>query len=513
MALAAAISFAPNATESVVANGDTRTLSFSDSHTNESGQFTYMVNGVYDSATLDKLNWYMRDWRLNEPTKMDPHLFDIIWEVYRESGSTQPIDVLSGYRSPSTNAMLRRRSRQVAEHSEHMLGKAIDAHFLDVGTARIRDIAMRMQAGGVGFYPTGNTPWVHIDSGSVRYWPRMSRDAMTRLFPDGKTVFIPADGKPMPGFEEARAAIEARGGEVQTASAGSPFGFLAFLFGGGADDAEEGAGQAIAMGPRDGRAGAGGRAGGGGPATTFETASAGPQPTIAAAKQNLPKGETFASAADAPAAASAPQQPQAVGDAEALAAAGDASPIKLSGPIAALYLAPLPPKRPADLEATQVAAIEAPLPPTRPAEMAFAAPSPPSRPATEASAGAADTVVAMLENNNLPSAITRGLKPIPSHALALAEEPGRTGLDDQALLDRAVALYATLPPLADDDATGSTMPAHRRSVVARGRAPAAALAGREAIAFGDLSYDAFRTPPPTLLLSPLVLGELRGSAP
>ena len=124
-----------------------------------------MVNGVYDQAVLDKLNWFCRDWRLNEPTKMDPHLFDIIWEVYRESGSTQPIDVLSGYRSPQTNAMLRRRSRQVAEHSQHMQGKAIDAHFLDVGTGRIRDIAMRMQAGGVGFYPTGMTPWVHIDSG------------------------------------------------------------------------------------------------------------------------------------------------------------------------------------------------------------------------------------------------------------------------------------------------------------------------------------------------------------
>ena len=145
----------PNSTESAVANGDTRTVVLSDQHTNESGSFTFMVNGVYDQAVLDKLNWFCRDWRLNEPTKMDPHLFDIIWEVYRESGSTQPIDVLSAYRSPQTNAMLRRRSRQVAEHSQHMEGKAIDAHFIDVGTARIRDIAMRMEDGGVGFYPTG----------------------------------------------------------------------------------------------------------------------------------------------------------------------------------------------------------------------------------------------------------------------------------------------------------------------------------------------------------------------
>src|SRR5271170_5209291 len=242
LAVAAAFTAAwlvPNSTESAVANGDTRTVILSDQHTNESGSFTFMVNGVYDQAVLDKLNWFCRDWRLNEPTKMDPHLFDIIWEVYRESGSTQPIDVLSAYRSPQTNAMLRRRSRQVAEHSQHMEGKAIDAHFIDVGTARIRDIAMRMEDGGVGFYPTGITPWVHIDSGSVRYWPRMTRDALTRLFPDGKTVFIPADGQPMPGYEQARAEIEARGGEIQTASKGSGFGFLGFLFGargGGADD-------------------------------------------------------------------------------------------------------------------------------------------------------------------------------------------------------------------------------------------------------------------------------------
>ena len=103
---------------------------------------------------------------------------------------------------------------------------------------------MRAQAGGVGFYPTGNTPWVHIDSGSVRYWPKMSRDALTRLFPDGKTVFIPADGQPMPGYEEARAEIEARGGNVQVASGGGIGGLFSWLFGGGgADDAEEFGGQ------------------------------------------------------------------------------------------------------------------------------------------------------------------------------------------------------------------------------------------------------------------------------
>src|SRR5271166_2092770 len=310
VALAAILAVAwisPNSTESAVADGDTRTVIFSNQHTNEEGSFTYMVNGVYDQAVLDKLNWFMRDWRLNEPTKMDPRLFDIIWEVYRESGSRDPIDVLSGYRSPQTNAMLRRRSRQVAEHSQHMEGRAIDAHFVDVGPARIRDIAMRMQEGGVGFYPTGVT-WVHIDSGSVRYWPRMSREALTRLFPDGKTVFIPSDGQPMPGYELAKAEIEARGGEIQTASSGGLFAWLFGSRGGGADDAEEEGGQEAAAGGRGGRS----------PGPTVQIADAGPE-AVAMAKRNLPTGPTYARAptpAPAPARAApipapAPEPPPA----------------------------------------------------------------------------------------------------------------------------------------------------------------------------------------------------------
>ena len=314
MAVAAAFTLAwlvPNSTESAVANGDTRTITLSNQHTNESGSFTFMVNGVYDSGTLDKLNYFCRDWRLNEPTKMDPHLFDIIWEVYRESGSSQPIDVLSAYRSPQTNAMLRRRSRQVAEHSQHMQGKAIDAHFLDVSTARIRDIAMRAQAGGVGFYPTGNTPWVHIDSGSVRYWPKMSRDALTRLFPDGKTVFIPADGQPMARYQEARAEIEARGGNIQVARGGGIGGIFSWLFGGGgADDAEESGGQEATTATASSIAGArGGRNGGGyqAPEPQVEVAEVGPQ-AVAKAKRNLPTGQAYASAPE-PAPAPKPEAP------------------------------------------------------------------------------------------------------------------------------------------------------------------------------------------------------------
>ena len=281
------LGFAPSSTESAVANGDTRTISLSNSHTNESGSFTYMVDGVYDSAVLEKLNWFLRDWRLNEPTKMDPKLFDIVWEVYRESGSSQPIDVLSGYRSPQTNAMLRRRSRQVAEHSQHMEGKAIDAHFVDVGTATIRDVAMRMQAGGVGFYPTGATPWVHIDSGSVRYWPRMSRDALARLFPDGKTVFIPADGQPMPGYEQARAEIEERGGEVLTARAGGRISACCRGCSERAAAAPTTRRRAAATKPSRRAEPAAGRA-----ARAAQVASAAAD-LLAAAKRDLPHGATF----------------------------------------------------------------------------------------------------------------------------------------------------------------------------------------------------------------------------
>ena len=498
MAVAAAFTLAwlvPNSTESAVANGDTRTITLSNQHTNESGSFTFMVNGVYDSATLDKLNYFCRDWRLNEPTKMDPHLFDIIWEVYRESGSSQPIDVLSAYRSPQTNAMLRRRSRQVAEHSQHMQGKAIDAHFLDVSTARIRDVAMRAQAGGVGFYPTGNTPWVHIDSGSVRYWPKMSRDALTRLFPDGKTVFIPADGQPMARYQEARAEIEARGGNIQVARGGGIGGIFSWLFGGGgADDAEESGGQEATTATASSIAGArGGRNGGGyqAPEPQVEVAEVGPQ-AVAKAKRNLPTGQAYASApepAPAPkpeapesqadvadvgpqavakakrnlptgqAYASAPElaptppvKPQAVAELEQPNIASDASPDepRSAGP---KIIAPLPPRKPADLAALAFAS--APMPPIRPAELvlASATPQPAFTPPSNKGFGPAS------QRGMLPQIITAGVDRAPTGALALAEGLATAPYDDSELLARAAALTAPLPPMPIPGAAAALAPA------------------------------------------------------
>ncbi len=502
MAVAAAFMLAwlvPNSTESAVANGDTRTVILSDQHTNESGSFTFMVNGVYDQAVLDKLNWFCRDWRLNEPTKMDPHLFDIIWEVYRESGSSQPIDVLSGYRSPQTNAMLRRRSRQVAEHSQHMQGKAIDAHFLDVSTARIRDIAMRAQTGGVGFYPTGNTPWVHIDSGSVRYWPKMSRDALARLFPDGKTVFIPADGQPMARYEEARAEIEARGGNIQVARGGGIGGIFSWLFGGGgADDAEESGGQEATTTVASSGNARGGRSSGGyqAPEPQVEVADVGPQ-AVAKAKRNLPTGQAYASApepalavkpqapepqaevadvgpqavakakrnlptgqayANAPESAPTPPvKPQAVAELEQPSVASDASPEEPRSSAGQKFIAaPLPPRKPADLAALAFA--DAPMPPTRPADLILASKTDPAGGAFIPLSNKAFGPSA--PRGWLPAVITSGVDRSPTGALALAYASSAPKYDDDALLARAAELTAPLPPMPIANVAAATVALH-----------------------------------------------------
>ncbi len=201
-------------TQNAVANGDTRTITIMHMHTKEETTVTFKQDGRYVPAALEKLNWALRDWRTDEPIRMDPRLFDVVWEVQRQLGSEQPFHVVSAYRSPNTNAMLRRRSRAVAKHSQHMLGKAMDFYLPDVPTARIREIGMRLQRGGVGFYPNAHTPFVHLDVGSVRSWPRMTRDQLVRLFPDQKTVHIPADGRPLAGYELAKAEILSGGGAV-----------------------------------------------------------------------------------------------------------------------------------------------------------------------------------------------------------------------------------------------------------------------------------------------------------
>ena len=179
-------------------------------HTDETATIVFKRNGVYDQDGLQKLNYFLRDWRQEKPTTMDPHLFDLLWEVYKQSGSNAVIQVVCGYRAPVTNAMLRRRSNGVAENSLHMQGKAIDFFIPDVPLEKLREIGLRMQAGGVGFYPTSGSPFVHMDTGNVRHWPRMTRQQLVSVFPDGKTLDIPTDGQPLPGYAEALAEYNAK---------------------------------------------------------------------------------------------------------------------------------------------------------------------------------------------------------------------------------------------------------------------------------------------------------------
>ena len=217
----------PHGTQDARANGETRSLTFFHTHTNESATITFRRNGRYSEEALNQLNWLLRDWRVNEPAKMDPRLFDILWEVYRDVGSREPVHVISAYRSPATNSMLRHRSRAVSEHSQHMSGKAMDIRLPDVDTARLRAAAMRLQYGGVGHYPGA---FVHVDTGSVRAWPRMTRDQLARLFPNGKTAHLPAQGQPLPGYEEARAEIHTRNATLAAEGSGSRRNLFASLF-------------------------------------------------------------------------------------------------------------------------------------------------------------------------------------------------------------------------------------------------------------------------------------------
>ena len=200
-----------SALQNVVANGDTRAIYLQHTHRDDGITVTFKRNGRYDEEALKKLNYFLRDWRNDDITRMDPQLFDILWEVTRELGTEEPVRIVSSYRSPATNQMLRRRSRGVAQFSQHMLGKAIDFNINGAPVEKLREIAMRLQRGGVGFYPGS---FVHVDVGSVRHWPRMSYDQLARLFPNGRTVHVPSNGQPLAGYALALADIEKRGGSL-----------------------------------------------------------------------------------------------------------------------------------------------------------------------------------------------------------------------------------------------------------------------------------------------------------
>ncbi|MBH5401870.1 DUF882 domain-containing protein [Bradyrhizobium sp. CNPSo 4010] len=224
---AALLLAAAGSVHDAAALNETKTLSFHHTHSGEDLTVTFKRDGRYDEAALKQLNHFLRDWRTQDETVMDRRLFDILWEVYRDVDGKQPIQIISSYRSPATNAMLRRRSSGVARFSQHMLGHAMDFYIPGVPLEQIRFAGLRLQRGGVGFYPTSGSPFVHLDTGSIRHWPRMTHDQLARVFPDGKTVHLPTDGVPLKGYELAKAEIERRGSGDDS---GSKPNFFAALF-------------------------------------------------------------------------------------------------------------------------------------------------------------------------------------------------------------------------------------------------------------------------------------------
>jgi uncharacterized protein YcbK (DUF882 family) len=238
------------AVHDATAENETRTLSFHHTHSGEDLTVTFKRDGRYDEDALKQLNHFLRDWRTQDQIVMDRHLFDIIWEAYRDVDGKQPIQIVSAYRSPATNAMLRRRSANsgVARFSQHMLGHAMDFYIPGVPLEQIRFAGLRLQRGGVGFYPTSGSPFVHLDTGSIRHWPRMTHDQLVKVFPDGRTVHIPTDGVPLKGYELAKAEIEKRAGSDEASTVNKPGNFLAALFGrkSGSSDEDDEAGAPAA---------------------------------------------------------------------------------------------------------------------------------------------------------------------------------------------------------------------------------------------------------------------------
>jgi uncharacterized protein YcbK (DUF882 family) len=148
---------------------DARTLSLHHLHTDERISLTYRVGDHYQRSALKRLNNFLRDFRTGDETAIDPQLFDLLHDVKLRLGHDDgTFEIISGYRSPRTNSMLRRASSGVARKSLHMSGKAIDVRLKETSTRSIRDAALSLSRGGVGFYPRSD--FVHLDTGRVRRW-------------------------------------------------------------------------------------------------------------------------------------------------------------------------------------------------------------------------------------------------------------------------------------------------------------------------------------------------------
>ena len=152
----------------LASNTPTRTLRFDHTHTGEKLAIAYTSGDRYLPSALLAINRFLRDFRTGEVHAIDPKLLDQLHQLATVTGSSAPFQVISGYRSTATNTVLRSHSTGVASQSLHLNGRAIDIRLADVGIADLRDAAVSLRAGGVGFY--SDSKFVHVDTGRVRRW-------------------------------------------------------------------------------------------------------------------------------------------------------------------------------------------------------------------------------------------------------------------------------------------------------------------------------------------------------
>jgi uncharacterized protein YcbK (DUF882 family) len=155
--------------ESSVASVQEYRLRLYHTHTNRRIDVVYRVGDRYVPRVLDQLNGFLADHRTGDVRKYDPRVFDLLYKLTVAAGRpSAEIDVVCGYRTPQSNGFLRRTTVGVAEHSRHMLGQAIDIRVPGVSTLALRNLALELQVGGVGYYP--KSQFVHVDVGPVRRW-------------------------------------------------------------------------------------------------------------------------------------------------------------------------------------------------------------------------------------------------------------------------------------------------------------------------------------------------------
>jgi uncharacterized protein YcbK (DUF882 family) len=147
-----------------------RRIEFRHIWTGERLDVVYKTGDAYDLAAMGKIDWFLRDWRCQKSTRMDPALIDLVYDIYHEVGAKGPIRVLSGYRSEGLNASMLRSGRVVDPNSQHMQGKAVDVAFSGAPLARLKAAAAARHSGGVGYYPSSRPAFVHIDTGRARDW-------------------------------------------------------------------------------------------------------------------------------------------------------------------------------------------------------------------------------------------------------------------------------------------------------------------------------------------------------